>query len=262
MIIVSPAAKLMCEPAPHAQQDDEAWYGQGATIIQDLPGEYCRVRMSYGYESYISRDDLADGKYPQDGEVYAVRSAFADVLKKANVRAETLLTLPRGARLLSISVEDGWRKVRLVTGEEGFVRESHLERFPRPICGEWELRRRIAATALSYLGTQYRWGGRTPWGIDCSGLCHAAYLFNGIAIYRNSTLKEGYPMREIPMERIDVADLIYFPGHVAMYLGMGRYVHATGRAGDDCVTINSLYENCPAYREDLAKGILCAGSVF
>ena len=262
MIIISPTAKLLCKPVPDAQQDDEAWYGQMATVTEDLPGAYCRIRMSYGYESYIHRDHLADGRYPQDGEVYVVRADFADVLRKADCKSAVMLTLPRGALLLSVSVWDGWRKVRLATGEEGFVRTSLLERFPRPECGEWELRRRIAGTALCYLGTQYRWGGRTPWGIDCSGLCHAAYLLNGIAIYRNSTLQEGYPVREIPMARLGVADLLYFPGHVALYLGMGRYVHATGRAGDDCVTINSLDEACPAYREDLAKGILCAGSVF
>ena len=41
---------------------------------------------------------------------------------------------------------------------------------------EQEFRDSIIKTALSYLGTSYRWGGKTTLGIDCSGLCQMAYL--------------------------------------------------------------------------------------
>ena len=47
-----------------------------------------------------------------------------------------------------------------------------------------------------------------------------------------------------------------------MYLGEGRYIHSTGRAGDDGVVINSLDPAAPDYREDLAQGILEIGSIF
>ena len=57
-------------------------------------------------------------------------------------------------------------------------------------------------------------------------------------------------------------DLLYFPGHVAMYLGGGEYIHSTGRAGDNGVTINSLYPEAANYRADLPGQITAVGSYF
>ena len=57
-------------------------------------------------------------------------------------------------------------------------------------------------------------------------------------------------------------DLLFFPGHVAMYLGEGRYIHSTGRSGDDGVVFNSLNPADPDYREDLHQKITQVGSFF
>ena len=37
-----------------------------------------------------------------------------------------------------------------------------------------------------------------------------------------------------------MGDLLYFPGHIAMYIGDGKYIHSTGKAGSGGVVINSL----------------------
>ena len=50
--------------------------------------------------------------------------------------------------------------------------------------------------------------------------------------------------------------------HVAMYLGDGRYIHSTSKAGSDGVVLNSLCPGHPLYRHDLATGVLAVGSIF
>ena len=154
---------------------------------------------------------------------------------------------------------DGWIHIRLIDGREGYICARAVMQKNAPLSEE-ELRGKIVNAAMEYLGVPYRWGGRTPAGVDCSGLCHSAYLLNGIAIYRNASIQPGYPVHSISFACVEAGDLLYFPGHMAMYLGDGRYIHATAMEGRVC--INSLEQDSPLYREDLADSFICAGSVF
>ncbi|MDO4439373.1 MAG: C40 family peptidase [Eubacteriales bacterium] len=139
---------------------------------------------------------------------------------------------------------------------------------------EEKFRQNVVDTAKMYLGTQYRWAGKTPQGIDCSGLCSMAYMLNGVYIYRDASIEEQYPVKEIvsakewaedPMKAISKlkpADLIYFKGHIAMYLGDCKYIHSTAKAGSDGVVINSFRSTDDCFRQDLYDGVTACGSIF
>ena len=154
--------------------------------------------------------------------------------------------------------------VTLCDGRKGYTKHSFLGEVITAWdpADEVQLRERLVKTALSYMGVQYRWGGRTPLGIDCSGLCSQAYLMNGILIHRDARIDPAFSMKPIPRARLDRGDLIFFKGHVAMYLGEERFVHSTGKDGSDGVVINSLDTTASDYRQDLAEGILEMGSIF
>lgn len=193
----------------------------------------------------------------------------------------------------------GWAKVELVDGRSGYVRDVALEpvRFSMTAvftqepgrtfdealakaegCKPEELvsramerwfggseeafRNALAEQAKKYLGTEYRWGGKSGRGIDCSGLVSSAYMQCGVLIYRDAKLVEGWPMHKIPLEQAKRGDALYFPGHIALYLGEGRYIHSTGAARSGGVVLNSLDPADPLYREDLVKSLYAVGSLF
>lgn len=86
------------------------------------------------------------------------------------------------------------------------------------------------------------------------------FLFNnGIIIYRDSQIKEGYSIKKIDRENMKPGDLIYYPGHITMYIGEDKYIHSTGASGG--VVINSFNPEDLNYREDLAD-IKEIGSIF
>ena len=99
-------------------------------------------------------------------------------------------------------------------------------------------------------------------GIDCSGLVFMAWRLNGVSLYRDAKIVEGYPVREIPRNALAPADLLFFPGHVALYLGEGRYLHSTARSGSCGVVVNSLDPADGSFRPDLAERLTAVGSVF
>lgn len=252
---------------------DEGLYGMPVQIVERI-GNWSKIQTHYGYTGYVPKSDLKMLTLSEEGEWEAnisklrtVYKAYVDVLACPKVQGLKLISLTRGACITLVEPSKeagGWAKVRLNSGQEGYIKEGCLMPYYSKPCAmdEVNFRRRVVETAKLYLGTQYRWGGKSPLGIDCSGLTSMAYLMNGVIIYRDAKIKEGFPIHEITLENIKPGDLLYFPGHIAMYIGEKRYIHATARNGSDGVVINSLESSDPDYREDLNKSLYAVGSLF
>lgn len=86
--------------------------------------------------------------------------------------------------------------------------------------------RQVADYALQFVGNPYVWGGTSlTGGADCSGFTQSVYKHFGVNIPRTSG-EQAYYGREIAYEDMEPGDLICYPGHVSMYIGDGKIVHA------------------------------------
>jgi cell wall-associated NlpC family hydrolase len=86
------------------------------------------------------------------------------------------------------------------------------------------------AYARSRLGTPYCWGGTGPGCFDCSGLTSKSWKAGGKTIPRTSEAQvEQLP--QVPLDKILPGDILWRPGHVALYVGDGQIIHAP-RSGD------------------------------
>ena len=267
-LVKSMLAPLYLTNECKGELDDEALYGMVVDILEEY-GDALKIRTPYRYESYIEKAHLCfdEGEIARYTDPAAplktVYRSTVDVLDGEDYQNTFIMMLTRGACVEVEKEGKPWTKLRLIGGQEGYVRTSHLGYFHRTQHGDEEhFRKNVVYWAKKYLGAQYRWGGRTPLGIDCSGLCSEAYYINGVSIYRNASIMDGFPMHEIERSQMKEGDLLFFKGHVAMYIGNDEYIHSTGRAGDVGVVVNSLDPGSPIYREDLAKGIVQIGSIF
>lgn len=254
---------------------------------------WVKILTHHGYSGWMDRDCLRlisvkELRKRQDKERFVrVGAPVADLHVRPKVQAGIQATLLRDsfAERLEETQDQSWTRVRTAAGTEGWLPSALLavrmedDAFLLSACGtadspvkpkrifyeaarrrieeagEEALRESVVQTALSFMGTQYRWGGKGSMGIDCSGLAFISWMEAGVLIYRDAVLMEDFPMVPIGRERLKKGDLIFFPGHVALYLGGGRYIHATGYAKTPYVTINSLVKGAADYREDLADQI-------
>ncbi|MEF9969658.1 MAG: NlpC/P60 family protein [Ruthenibacterium sp.] len=264
-------APLYQTPQIHSTRVDEVLFGMVVTVLE-IAGEMAKIRTHYRYEGYTPTDCLfLQQTMTEEWEKAPkrmVQKPYLDVLKEPRVQGEILQSIPRGALLRTEThstavCADTWQRVLLFDGTSGYVLPHALSPYvAAKSIPETQLRDAICSSALSYLGTQYRWGGKTPRGIDCSGLTAMAYLLNGVVLYRDAAIKEGFPLHEIAFSAIKPADLLFFPGHVAMYLGDEKFVHSTAYPAASGVCIASLCSADSDYRADLKASLYAVGSIF
>lgn len=92
----------------------------------------------------------------------------------------------------------------------------------------------IALYALSLLDTRYSWGGKGPaTGFDCSGLVSHIYREAAGVQVAGSAVSLGQMSRPIDPEKKQPGDLVFFNtlgsrhSHVGVYIGNGRFIHAS-----------------------------------
>ncbi|WP_225733208.1 C40 family peptidase [Pseudoclavibacter sp. CFCC 13796] len=81
------------------------------------------------------------------------------------------------------------------------------------------------SVATAYLGTPYVWGGAAPGGFDCSGLVQYVYAQLGIRLPRVDTAQRAAGV-EVSALDARPGDLVWKPGHIGIYIGGGRMIHA------------------------------------
>ena len=86
---------------------------------------------------------------------------------------------------------------------------------------------RVVRIAVRELGTPYRYGGMSPSGFDCSGLVAYVYGKLGVNLPHNAAAQYAYG-RPVGAGKLRPGDLVFFHGlgHVGLYIGRGRIIHA------------------------------------
>ena len=92
--------------------------------------------------------------------------------------------------------------------------------------GDASVGQAIVTAARSYIGTPYVYGGTSYSGIDCSGLTMRAHQAVGIRIPRTSGEQAGGGKNVGSLSNALPGDIICYPGHVAIYIGGERVIHA------------------------------------
>lgn len=212
-VVAEPVAPLRRQPFAGAPLDTEALRGEAVTVYDEDGDGWSWVQLAAdGYVGYLPSDALIPEAAPATHRIGALRTFL---FPGPDIKLPPLATLPFGAQ---VAVREVGEKFAWVA--DGFIFARHL--VPLTV-----READFVEVAARFIGTPYLWGGRSAFGLDCSGLVQTALNACGVPCPRDSDMQEaalGVPVDPAgPFRR---GDLLFWPGHVAIVEAPDTLLHA------------------------------------
>jgi cell wall-associated NlpC family hydrolase len=122
---------------------------------------------------------------------------------------------------------------------DGLVSEIRLQDTFTNLPHSPENKQQLVGDAMLYLNAPYLWGGRTPFGIDCSGFVQMVYKLQGLKLLRDASQQATQGEVISLLAEAEQGDLAFFDDeegnitHVGMIIDSQRIIHCSGRVQID-----------------------------
>lgn len=221
-------APLRAQPSDKSEMVSQLLFGE-TVEIQDSKDTWKYVVCAWdGYTGWVDGKQLKRLS-PQEFEQYRTNQSLNLSLVEGLMATDYFIPVTLGAVLPQY---DG---LRCRLGEQSF-------QFSGPVVNPGQQRMDsawIVKIARRYLHAPYLWGGRSPFGIDCSGLTQMVYKTAGIRLLRDAQQQVSQGVSIDFMEECQAGDLAFFDNgkghiiHVGIILPEYHIIHASGQVRID-----------------------------
>lgn len=219
---------LRSEASDSSEMVSQLLYGDYFKVLEKRKS-WSRIRLAFDkYEGWIDNKqyrEITEEEYNKiEGEHPILSSDLLEYVKDDN---EKLLTIPLGSSL-------------------NFLEHLNHQYDGNKVSGI-KPKSNLIKTAFTYLNAPYLWGGKTPFGIDCSGFTQMVYKLNGYKLFRDASqqAKQGEPLSFI--EECEPGDLAFFDNnegdivHVGIIMENNYIIHAHGKVRIDRLDHSGIY---------------------
>jgi hypothetical protein len=209
-------APLREAPSCDATLLTQALKGERVTVYERNSEGFAWGQLnSDGYVGWLADRALAK---PVDGPTHRITVLRTFAFPGPSIKLPPAATLPMGA-VVTVLREHG---IFAVTREGWYLPRLHVG-------GIGRYDDDFVAVAERFAGTPYLWGGKSSFGVDCSGLVQISLNAAGIMCPRDSDMQEaglGRILGPAESRRLRRGDLIFWKGHVAIARDADTIVHA------------------------------------
>lgn len=228
-VSVSP---LRAEPSDRSEMVTQILFGEKAEVLETKKN-WIKIKADFdGYEGWADQKQFLEITEEEFNSIQ--NDKFASESFNLAVDNDMPLTLPMAAHLCNLNQG----KIKFGNKEIQYLGEFHEGNFPKS---------EIPYLVSMYLNTPYLWGGKSVFGIDCSGFVQQVYKFCGVKLPR-----DAYQQAEIGealsfVEEAEPGDLAFFDNpegriiHVGIILEENKIIHAHGKVRIDPIDITGIF---------------------
>ena len=224
---------LRLEPSDKSEIVSQVLFGEHFEIIEQLK-QWSRIKMQFdNYEGWVDSKQfkiISETNFNKLSEETIILNG--DLVDYITDHTNLLIPIPLGASISFLSNNE------INTANYNFEGTKISGVKPKS---------ELIRTAFMYLNAPYLWGGKNPFGIDCSGFTQMVYKLNGYKLLRDASqqAKQGEALSFI--EESEPGDLAFFDNdegniiHVGIIMEDNYIIHASGKVRIDRLDHLGIY---------------------
>lgn len=224
---------LRSEPSDRSEIVSQVLFGEHFEILEQVK-QWSKIKLQFdNYEGWVDSkqyQNISEAAFQQLSNDVIILNA--DLLEYITGPNNLLLPIPLGSSLSFLNY--------------GTINSANFN-FAGTKISSINSKKHILDTAFLYLNAPYLWGGKTPFGIDCSGFTQMVYKLNGYQLWRDASQQalQGEPLSFI--EESEPGDLAFFDNdegdiiHVGIIMQDNYIIHASGKVRIDRLDHLGIY---------------------
>jgi len=241
VVLLRSNTAMRAEPAENSEMVSQWLFGELATVLEKS-GKWSKIRLTVDhYEGWVDSNAARkvtehDRMVLKKADKHRILSTSGSVLRDGNVN----ILIPAGSPMpvfFGDSFELIGRPFHLTGGKCGLL----------SLTGD-----SLISTAQLFMGTPYLWGGRTQYGIDCSGFSQIVYLMHGLTLPRDASQQVKLGEEVSFVQEAKPGDLAFFHNpegrivHVGIVIKPEKIIHASGEVRIDTLDSTGIYNAAQA----------------
>lgn len=219
---------LRAEPTDTSEMVSQVLYGEYFEVLETTK-KWARIRLDFdGYEGWIDTKQFIGVSKENHSLLKFLPPAYSsDFVDFVSNEKNELLSICMGSSIQSSKLLNHHFEGNMVSGV--FPKENFIE------------------TALLYLNSPYLWGGKSPFGLDCSGFTQMVYKLNGHRLLRDASQQATQGEVLSFIEETEPGDLAFFDNedgniiHVGIIMKDNHIVHAHGKVRIDRLDQSGIF---------------------
>lgn len=226
------------EPAHRSEMVSQLLFGEHFSIIT-TENDWLKIHCSFDeYEGWIHKSQQQEITVTDHQELQRANHFLSYDLVQILLNHQSIYSVVLGSTL------PWYRSGSCRIASHNFTFEGNARQPSTAVSGKM-----VIENAFMYLNAPYLWGGRSPFGIDCSGFTQMVYKLCGFKLKRDAWMQAELGQTIHLLDEAQPGDLAFFDNeegritHTGIIISRNRIIHASGQVRTDSLDHHGIFNN-------------------